>query len=101
MAGKYPLYSDFENTGYEEPYFLRGTWVRVSSFLEKKFFWISAYGNSSLKPEIHIHYLKNPGRLDSTLICVCMILQKTIQYVHDYEIVDILASYSRHVGAEN
>ena len=54
-------------------------------------YWISVYRNASENPEIHIHYLKNPGRLDSTHICVCMILQKTIQYVPDYEIVDILA----------
>ena len=41
---------------------------------------------------------KNPGRLDSTLICVCLILRKTIQYVPDYEIVDILASYTKMIN---
>lgn len=58
-----------------------------------KVYWISAYRNSSQKPEIHIHYLKNPDRLDVTLICVCMISQKTIQYMPDYEIMDILESF--------
>ena len=89
MDGKYPLLDAFENTGYEKTYFIRGIRDRVSSILEMNVYWISAYGNSSLKPERHIHYLKNPGRLDSTLICVCMISKKTIQYVPDYEIVDI------------
>ena len=74
MTGKYPLLGDFENTGYEKPYFKRGIRARVSSILEIKVYWISAYGNSSLKPEIHIHYLKNSGILDRALICVCMIL---------------------------
>ena len=74
MAGKYPLLDDFGNTGYEKPYFIRGILDQVTSSLEMKVYWISAYGNSSLKPEMHIHYLKNPGSLDSTLICVCMIL---------------------------
>ena len=108
MAEEYPLLDDFGNTGYEKPYFLRGIRAQVSSILEMKVYWILAYGNSSLKPEMHIHYLKNPDRLDSTLICVCMIPKKTIQYVSDCEIVDILApcakiqaSYSRHVGAGN
>ena len=89
MAGKYPLLDVFKNTGYKNPYFIRGIRARVSSILELKIYWISAYDNSSLKPKIHIHYLKNPGLLDSTLICVCIISKKTIQYVPDYEIVDI------------
>ena len=89
MAGEYPLLDDFENTGYEKSYFIRGIRDQVSSILEMKVYWISAYGNSSLEPEIHIHYLKNPARLDSTLICVCMIPKKTIQYAADCEIVDI------------
>ena len=101
MTGKYPLLVDFENTGYEKPYFKRRIRARVSSILEIKVYWISAYGNSSLKPEIHIHYLKNSGILDRALICVCMILQKTIQYVPDYEIVDILASYAKMINGVN
>ena len=66
-----------------------------------KVYWISAYDNSSLKPKIHIHYLKNPGLLDSTLICVCLILRKTIQYVPDYEIVDILAPCPKMINDVN
>ena len=101
MAGEYPLLDDFENTGYEKSYFIRGIRDQVSSILEMKVYWISAYGNSSLEPEIHIHYLKNPGRLDSTLICVCMIPKKTIQYAPDYEIVDILAPCTKMINDVN
>ena len=55
MAGKYPLLDVFKNTGYKNPYFIRGIRARVSSILELKIYWISAYDNSSLKPKIHIH----------------------------------------------
>ena len=89
MAGEYLLLGDFENAGYENLISQEESGGRVSSILEMKVYWISAYGNSSLKLEMHIHYLNNPGILDSTLICVCMISKKTIQYVPDYEIVDI------------
>ena len=101
MDGKYPLFGDFEKTVYEKPYVTRRIRDRVSSILKLKVYWISAYGKASLKPEIHIHYLKNRGRLDSTHICVCMILQKTIQYVPDYEIVDILAPCTKMINDVN
>ena len=91
MDGKYPLFGDFEKTVYEKPYVTRRIRDRVSSILKLKVYWISAYGKASLKPEIHIHYLKNPDRLDVTLICVCMISQKTIQLVPNFEIIDISA----------
>ena len=58
MAGEYPPLGDFKNTGYEMSYFIRENRTRVSSILEMKFYWIPAYGNSSLKPEIHIYYLE-------------------------------------------
>ena len=101
MAGKYPLVGDFKNTGDLWSYFIRWIRTRVSSILEIKVYWISSYRNSSLKPEIHIHYLKNPRILDRALICVCMFLQKTIQYVPDYEILDILAPYAKMINDVN
>ena len=79
VAAKYPLLGDFKNPGYEKSYFLRGIRARISSILKMKFYWISAERNSSLKSEIHIHYFKKRGLFDSTLICVCLISQKTIQ----------------------
>ena len=45
--------------------------------------------------------MNNPGILDGTLICVCMILKKTIQYVPDCEIVDILASCAQTINDVN
>ena len=54
-----------------------------------------------MKHEIHIHYLKDRGKLDSTHICVCLILRKTIQYLPDYEIVDILASCAKMINDVN
>ena len=101
MAGEYLLLGDFENAGYENLISQEESGGRVSSILEMKVYWISAYGNSSLKLEMHIHYLNNPGILDSTLICVCMILKKTIQYVPDCEIVDILASCAQTINDVN
>ena len=39
--------------------------------------------------------------MDSTHICVCMILQKTIQYVPDYEIVDIFSTVHKMINDVN
>ena len=76
--------------------------ARVSSILKKKLYWISAQKNSSPKLEMHIYFLKNQGRLDSTLICVCLISQKTIQYVTYLKILDSLAPYAKMIdGAKN
>ena len=36
-----------------------------------------------------------------TLICVCMILQKTIQYVPDHEIVDIFSTVYKMINDVN
>ena len=41
--------------------------------------WIYAQRNSSLQSEIHIHYFRNQDFFDSTLLCVCLIFQETIQ----------------------
>ena len=52
--------------------------------------------------EIHIHYFEKRGFFDSTLICVCMISQKSIQYVPYLKILDSLAPYAKMIdGAEN
>ena len=51
-----------------------------------------------MKHKIYIHYLKNRGGLDSTHICVCLILRKTIQLVPYLEIVDILALRAKMVN---
>ena len=67
-----------------------------------KIYWISAERNSSLKSEIHIHYFKKRGLFDGTLICVCLISQKTIQYVTYLKILDSLAPYAKMIdGAKN
>ena len=55
MAGEYLLLGDFENAGYENLISQEESGGRVSSILEMKVYWISAYGNSSLKLEMHIH----------------------------------------------
>ena len=39
--------------------------------------------------------------MDGTLICVCMILQKTIQYVPDHEIVDIFSTVYKMINDVN
>ena len=102
MAAKYPLSGDFKNIGYEKPCFLRGIRARISSIKKKKVYWISAERNSSLKSEIHIHYFKKRGLFDGTLICVCLISQKTIQYVTYLKILDSLAPYAKMIdGAKN
>ena len=74
--------------------------ARVSSIL-KKLYWISAQKNSSPKLEMHIYFLKKQGRLDSMLICVCLISQKTIQYVPCLKIVDSLALCAKMINAVN
>ncbi len=50
---------------------------------------------------MHIYFLKKQGRLDSTLICVCLISQKTIQYVPCLKIVDSLALCAKMINAVN
>lgn len=79
MTANYPIIVAFENSGYVNPFFLRGLRPQVSSNLKKKDYWICAKGNSSLKPQMHIYYFKNRGLLDSTLVSVCLIFQKPIQ----------------------
>ena len=55
-----------------------------------------------MKLKIHIHHLKKRGLFDSTLICVCLISQKTIQYVTYLKILDSLAPYAKMIdGAKN
>ena len=39
--------------------------------------------------------------MDRALICVCMILQKTIQYVPDHEIVDIFSTVYKMINDVN
>ena len=56
-------------------------------------YWICTHRNSSLKVKIYIHYFRRQGLLDSTLINVCRILKKTIQYMSYFEIVDIHAPH--------
>ena len=65
-------------------------------------YWISGERESYLKSEIHIHYFKKRGLFDGTLICVCLISQKTIQYVTCLKILDSLAPHTKMIdGAKN
>ena len=51
---------------------------------------------------LHIIYFKKRGLFDSTLICVCLISQKSIQYVTYLKILDSLAPYTKMIdGAKN
>lgn len=52
--------------------------LRYPAF-KKKNSWIFAHRNSSLRSEIHIYYFRNQDFFDSTLLCLCLIFQKTIQ----------------------
>ena len=80
---------------------MRNPGLRIQ-YLKKKIYWISTERNSSLMSEIHIHYFEKRGFFDSTLICVCMISQKSIQYVPYLKILDSLALYAKMIdGAEN
>ena len=60
-------------------------------------YWICTHRNSSLKVKIYIHYFRRQGLLDSTLINVCRILKKTIQYMSYFEIVDIHAPHRKMI----
>ncbi len=47
--------------------------------------------------KIYIHYFRRQALLDSTLINVCRILKKTIQYMSYFEIVDIHALHRKMI----
>ena len=60
-------------------------------------YWICTHRNSSLKVKIYIHYFRRQGLLDSTLINVCRILKKAIQYMSYFEIVDIHTTHRKMI----